>query len=244
MDILVEKPLCIDAEQARRLLRVAEDNGGDIYVGCVLRFSESLNTFKDLLRKIGSLHSFRVECGSYLPDWRHTSDYRRSYSARDEEGGVLRDLVHEVDYASWILGWPKAVYARLRNLGRLGIEAEETADLIWETAGGCLVSMSLDYLSKPPRRRMRATGERGILEWDGIENTVSLTTADGPAGSKDSSQTREEMFLEQDRAFINLTNGFREPRLATGEEGVKVLAICDAGRRSSHCRKEEPVEYS
>jgi predicted dehydrogenase len=52
------------------------------------------------------------------------------------------------------------------------------------------------------------------------------------------------MFLEQDRAFINLTNGFREPRLATGEEGVKVLAICDAGRRSSHCRKEEPVEYS
>ena len=157
---------------------------------------------------------------------------------------AARDLVHEVDYASWIFGWPKAVYARLRNLGRLGIEAEEAADLIWETAEGCLVSMSLDYLSKPPRRRMRATGERGILEWDGIANTVSLTTADGPPDVKGSSQTWEEMFLEQDRAFINLAHGCREPRLATGEEGVNVLAICDAGRRSSQSRKEELVEYS
>ncbi len=36
---------------------------------------------------------------SWLPDWRPDRDYRESYSARLDEGGVLRDLVHEIDYA-------------------------------------------------------------------------------------------------------------------------------------------------
>lgn len=243
MDVLVEKPLSTDASEAKKLCLRTAGSGRQIFVGCVLRFSESLNRFRDLLNRIGHLHSVRIECQSYLPDWRPGRPYQELYSARAAEGGVLRDLIHEIDYAGWIFGWPKTLQARIRNLGRLGIESDEVADLMWETRDGCMVSVCLDYLTRPSRRRIRVLGEHGTLEWDGIENITTLALADATVQVMRSSQTRDEMFLEQARAFIDACQGLRNPRLATGEDGVKALAVCDAGRRASESRREEHIDY-
>lgn len=243
LDLLVEKPPATDATIASHLCNRAKQSGRKVFVGCVLRFSRSLNTFRDLLGSIGRLHSVRIECQSYLPEWRPARPYQELYSARANEGGVLRDLIHDIDYAGWIFGWPTALQARVRNLGRLGIEADEAADLMWETPDGCVVSVSLDYLSRPSRRRMRAAGELGTLEWDGIEGTVTLVLTGAPVQVIRSSQTRDEMFLAQARAFINTSRGIVDPRLATGEDGVKALTVCDAARRASDSRREEKVEY-
>jgi len=243
LDILVEKPLSTDALQASRLCLRATEASRKVFVGCVLRFSESLSRFREWLGNIGRLHSVRIECQSYLPDWRPERSYRESYSARADEGGVLRDLIHEIDYAGWIFGWPVALQARVRNLERLGIASDEIADLIWETPEGCLVSVSLDYLSRPSRRRMRATGEFGTVEWDGIEGMVTLVLAGGDEQVFRSSQTLEEMLLTQDLAFVEASRGNHDTRLATGEDGVRALAVCDAARQAAETRCEEKVNY-
>lgn len=244
LDVLVEKPMAINASEACRLREQAIQLGRKVYVACVLRFSESLNTFRQLVKEVGQLHSVRIECQSYLPDWRPGRPYLESYSARADEGGVLLDLIHEIDYAGWIFGWPTALQARVRNLGRLGIEAEEAADLMWETTPeGCVVSMSLDYLSRPSRRHMRALGELGSLEWDGIQGTVTLALTGAPIQIIRSSQTRDEMFLAQANAFLNTSRGIVDPRFTTAEDGVKALAVCDVARRASRNRREERVEY-
>lgn len=243
LDVLVEKPLAPDAKQARVLNDRASQASRKLFVGCVMRFSESLNQFRKLLARIGRFHSVRIECQSYLPDWRPQRPYRDSYSARQVEGGVLLDLVHEVDYAGWLFGWPVAAQARIRNLGRLGIAADEIADLMWEGREGVVVSLTLDYLSRPPRRSMKAMGELGTLEWDGIEDTVKLALAGSPCEVLRFAQSRDETFLDQANAFINAVKGPRDSRLATGDEGVKALAVCDAARRASASRQEEAVEY-
>lgn len=242
LDLLVEKPLSTDASEAKKLCLEAAGSGRQIFVGCVLRFSESLNRFRDLLNRIGHLHSVRIECQSYLPDWRPDRPYHNSYSARAEEGGALRDLIHEIDYAGWILGWPNAVQAHLRNLGRLGIKADEAADLMWET-DGCLVSVSLDYLSRPPRRFMRASGELGTIQWDGIGGTVTMALADEENQLFRYAQASDEMLLAQALAFINACHGDPDSRLATCEEGVKALSVCDAARLASENRREERIQY-
>jgi len=243
LDVLVEKPMSTTAPEARRLWRAADAAGRKIFVGCVLRFSESLNTFRTLLGSIGPLHSVRIECQSYLPDWRPARSYKDCYSARAGEGGVLRDLIHEIDYAGWLYGWPVALQARVRNLGRLGIASEETAELMWEALEGCLVSVSLDYLSRPFRRRMSASGTLGTLEWDGIEGTVTLAFSECPAQVIRSIQTRDEMFGSQAHAFISSSEEIGDPRLATAKDGIKALAICDAARRASTSGREERVDY-
>ena len=244
LDVLIEKPMAVSSQGARRLCEQASRLGRVIHVGCVLRFSDSLNQFRQWLPQIGRLHAVEVECRSYLPDWRPSRPYQHSYSARAEDGGVMRDLIHEIDYVGWIFGWPPALQAQLKNLGRLGIESEEMARLTWETSEGAAVSIALDYLTRPTRRRMCAFGEHGTLQWDGVAQTVTVIVHGSEVKELRSTQTGDEMFLAQDRAFLETrTDGNRDARLATGEEGVHALAVCDAARRASESRREEQVEY-
>ena len=238
-DVLVEKPLARDAIEAGKLVPAAAKAGRKLYVGCILRFSDSLGTFRSMLEDLGALHAVRIECRSYLPAWRTDRPYRESYSADANEGGVLRDLIHEVDYAGWIFGWPASVEGRLRNLGRLGIEAEEAADLAWETPAGCRVTIGLDYLSRPARRRMQAFGEGGTLEWDGISRTVRLDNESGRCREVVSSESPEARFRKQAEAFL----GMGDEEAATGLDGWRALAVCDAARKSSETGRAEAVEY-
>ncbi|MEI9897790.1 MAG: Gfo/Idh/MocA family oxidoreductase [Chthoniobacter sp.] len=237
MDALVEKPLTSTLAEAQRIRAAVQATDRRVFVGCTLRFSESLRHFRSWLPRIGAVHSVRIEAQSYLPDWRPTRPYRESYSARADEGGVLRDVIHEIDYAGWLFGWPGQVQATLHNLGRLDIAAEEAADLFWIAPGGASVSLRLDYISRPPRRHMTARGEHGTLEWDGIRSRVSLATA---TESEEfiSTQARDEMVLAQDLAFLG---SMEDPHLATLDDALWAVAICDAARVASVSRREEPV---
>lgn len=243
MDVLIEKPMAANAREGAEMVSYAAGHQRNLFVGCVLRFSESLKVFQEWLGLIGHLHSVRIECQSYLPDWRPGRPYRETYSARPDVGGVLRDLIHEIDYAVWLYGWPRAVQARLRNLGRLQIDSEEQAELLWESPGGALVSISVDYLSRPGRRRMRACGEHGTLEWDAIASEVALSVPGESDKRFKSTQGRDDRFRAQAQAFLQVATGARDPRLATGEEGAKALAICDAARLASEARREEVIAY-
>jgi predicted dehydrogenase len=242
LDLLVEKPMSKDVQESLEIRNLAVESEQRAFVACVMRFSESLDTFRKVLLKAGRLHSVRVEARSYLPDWRPDRPYQESYSARADEGGVLRDLIHEIDYTGWIFGWPDALQARLRNLGRLGINSEETADLEWETPGGCSLSMSLDYLSKPPRRGITAHGESGTVEWNIIDGAVKVATDQG-VEEFHSTQTIDDMFSDQAKAFIKVIQGEADPRLATSDDGVRAMVVCDTARRSSASRREEAVVY-
>lgn len=235
MDLLVEKPLSVDAASAIQILRKAEEKKRRVQVGCVLRFSESLMVFREWLAQIGSVHQVRVECLSYLPDWRPFRDYRQTYSARAAEGGVLRDLIHDLDYAGWIFGWPSRVTARLKNREILQIESEEQAELWWEGSAGENISVALDYLNRISRRKMVVCGQNGILQWDGIKNRTVLRLIHQAPKVFSSRQTKEEMFLKQAKAFLNGDGG------ATLQEGIQALALCDAARLSGKNRREEPV---
>ena len=243
MDVLVEKPLATDAAEARRLQSAVPALGRRAFVGCVLRFSESLNSFRSLLPLIGALHSVRVECQSYLPEWRPNRPYKESYSARAHEGGVLRDLIHEIDYSCWMFGWPEHVQAYLDDGSRLGISSETQAHLIWKSPAGVLVSICLDYLTRPARRRVTAFGEIGTLEWDGVQQRITRHSSSGQPEVRTSSQDRDALLQAQDSAFIRSAITADE-RLATLEDGVRALAICDAARIGAASARREVVRYS
>jgi predicted dehydrogenase len=244
-NILVEKPMGVDAASAFSKWQEAIRVKRNLWVGSCLRFQQALNIFRDQLPHLGKIFSVRIECQSYLPDWRPQRPYKDSYSAHTDEGGVLRDLIHEIDYAGWLYGWPASVTAKIRTTGILDIAAEDTADILWENQKDVIVSMTLDYLTRPARRQMRAFGEFGMLEWDGIHGSVLLSLNGEQPHQFNSSQTRDQMYLEQDLAFIDATssNGAFNERLASGGDGVRALAICDASREASKNKCEMRVRY-
>ncbi|MDO8527417.1 MAG: Gfo/Idh/MocA family oxidoreductase [Deltaproteobacteria bacterium] len=243
MDVLMEKPLAKNSLEGADLLKASKKMKKKIFVGCVLRQAQALNIFCEKLPQVGKIHSVHIECQSYLPDWRKDHPYRDSYSARKEEGGVLRDLIHEIDYAGSIFGWPEKLEGHLANLGVLGIEAEERADLRWETKEGVSVLICLDYLTRVPRRKMRACGEKGTITWDGIQKTVLLTIIHQDPQLFEAPEENNALYAKQAMAFMEACLQGSATKLADGEEGFKALAICDAARLSSQSQKTEVVHY-
>jgi predicted dehydrogenase len=240
LDVLCEKPLAEDAVAASRLPFLPEESRPRLFVAYCLRFDEGLSAFCARLGSIGKIHSVRIECRSFLPEWQPYRDYRESYSARASEGGVLRDMSHEVDYACWLFGIPKAVSGTIGNTGRLGIESEEIAEAFWVAPGGACVSMALDYLSNPPSRFVRAHGSLGEIEYDFLSRRLVLRETSGRKQEERLQGNPGDMYVEQMRRFLQAASGGDHGALATGGHGLNVLALCDAWRKSaSSGRREE-----
>jgi predicted dehydrogenase len=151
-------------------------------VGCNLRFLPSLQRLRGLVQdgSLGRIVRAGFEAGQWLPDWRPSQDYRRSYSARRElGGGVLLDLIHETDAARWMLGEFSRVSGQVGHLSDLEIETEDCACFVLGSDAGPLVTVQLDYVSRRPFRRYRIVGDRATAEWDLPARTLTLSDAQG-----------------------------------------------------------------
>ena len=237
--VLIEKPLAASPAAATEILRASEAHDRAVYVACCLRFQRALRGLRASLTHVGRIHSVRIECQSYLPEWRPGADYRRGYAARADEGGVMRDLVHELDYATWLFGDPRSLVAKLRPGTTLGIEAEEAADLLWQVPHGPTVSMTLDYVTRVPRRRVRVYGADGDAEWDGIARSVMVARVRDEATTTVWAEDRDTMYVEQARAFLRSTVAGRPVNdIATVADGERAVRLIDAARRSDSERRE------
>ena len=63
-----------------------------LLVGYVLRYDKAANHLKKILHdeKYGEILSARIECGSYLPNWRPSTNYKDTVSAKKLGGGFIR----------------------------------------------------------------------------------------------------------------------------------------------------------
>ena len=73
---------------------------------------------------------------------------------------MLRDMVHEIDYAGVLFGRPDLVGGRLETSGPLDIEAEQAATLLWTTRDRFTVTARLDYVTRPTIARESSSTAR------------------------------------------------------------------------------------
>jgi len=168
--LYIEKPVVTDREQLRAVESAARDARDlSVMCGCNLRFLPSLRRARQLVQSgaIGRVVRVSMQVGQWLPDWRPGSDHTRSYSAsRTEGGGVVFDLVHEIDAALWFFGAFDSAVALGGHYSSLDIDAEDAAVIALARKGGPVVSIGLDYVAREPMRRYEFIGELGTLVWD------------------------------------------------------------------------------
>lgn len=178
---LAEKPVAI-ARRELALLRAASDGDVPVQVGCNLRHLPVLARLKRLLgdHAIGRVVRAQLEVGQDLRQWRPARALQDSYSAdRARGGGVVFDLVHEADMATWLLGPLRLKAAAGGHLSELPIRADDVHTALMTDAHGAPVTVSLDYVSRKPVRRYAFTGERGTLECDLMARELRLADAEG-----------------------------------------------------------------
>jgi predicted dehydrogenase len=113
-DVVVEKPLTIDAPSARRIAEAAERTGRNVTVTFNYRYSPRNSALKDVIAsgRIGRPLSVVFE---WVLDTSHGADYfRRWHRDKVNNGGLfVHKSSHHFDLASWWLDdTPTRVYAR------------------------------------------------------------------------------------------------------------------------------------
>jgi len=250
--LFIEKPLSYSSERIKSFLQICTDKKLILQVGYNMRFSLSLQKFKEIVDsgKLGSLQKIECETGKYLPDWRPDSDYRLGVSARKVlGGGVLLELSHEIDYLRWIFGEVNWVSGELTTESDLEIDVEDTARFKMSfhdmsDLNELVADVTLDFVRRTPSRICRVYGSIANLEWNGLTGEVSIFEHNKNVWEKiytdpnDLNKTYELEWL----SFIDSVNTGNKP-FVTGEDGLRVIEIIEAIRIASDTGGKVPVVY-
>lgn len=234
--LLIEKPLSHNTAGLSDLAALAEAHKVPVLVGYVLRYDFAAQYFHDWLQsqKIGKLLYARIDCGSYLPEWRPEQDYRKSASASMAlGGGVLLELSHEIDYANWFFGPFVDLQACLQHSDTLEIDTEDGADLLLHNRNGLPVSLHLDFYRRVPIRECRVQTTKGELAWNCLTQLVRWTDDTGQVTEKNFQQERDDLFRRQLEHFFDCLENQTVPRV-TLKDGIDVIQIIDKARVSDY----------
>ncbi len=212
--VFVEKPLSDSMIGVRELIDAAERRNRILFVGYNFRFDPVVRQALEWVNeeKAGRVTSARFHFGSYLP-WRHANeDYRRGYGARRElGGGVILDAVHEFDMAIWFFGMPDAVYAQSGKYSDLQIDVEDTAEVVMSYADK-VVSIHLDYVQRPPERKVEVVGTRGRIRADVFARRAEYFDSEVRAWRQaDETGTLDESYKSEMQHVIDCVEGRAKP---------------------------------
>jgi predicted dehydrogenase len=234
----IEKPVVVRKEDADDLESRPPATLPATQVGCVLRFLGAVETLRSWLEaeRLGKLARARFECGQYLPDWRPGSDYRSGYSAHAQRGGgVIFDLVHEIDLAVLLFGDCRLEHVMGAKRSSLDIACEDVALLHLSGDDGLPISISLDYVSRTPVRSIEIIGEAASARLDFVARQLTLSGADGELERVEDGFDVDAAFRLELLELLNAGEDGRGTRLPL-HEGLRATQLAIAAHDAVHSK--------
>ena len=234
--VFIEKPISHDGKGVDALLRFAEKKKRIVAVGYNLRFHKGIAKLKELVDngRVGKILSARMLFGQYLPNWRPTQDYRKSYTAsKSMGGGIILDDSHEIDYARWLMGEVAEVSCIAAKVSNLEVETEDTADMTLKFKSGSIAQIHMDFVRQDYARNCELIGEKGTIRWDYTKGVIEIyDAATKQTDTIDVKCEPNEMYVDEIKQFIDCVRNNKTP-LVNGYEGKKTLMAALAAKKSS-----------
>lgn len=174
--LFIEKPVFYKHQNDMNSLNLKND--GVYYVACPMRYDAVLENIKGIIKEKDVI-SVRAISSSYLPNWRKGVDYRNNYSAKKEMGGgVTLDLIHEIDYITWLFGMPQKCINVSGKYSNLEISSDDISVyiLVYENM---LAEVHLDYIGRETVRNIEILCNDCKVVGDFINKTVYIVNDDG-----------------------------------------------------------------
>jgi len=197
----------------------------NVYVGFNLRFHPVIRNLREILqhRRICAVHCY---VGQYLPDWRQGANYKNSYSAsRSQGGGVLRDLSHELDYITWLLGGWSEVVAVGGKYSSLEIESDD----VLSTPMCAITTINMNYLDTQLHREIHILTDTGTVHADLISGTIAR---DGEV--LEFFQDRDETYIAQHLAILRKKD---QNLLCSLDEGINIMELISSAELAANKKK-------
>lgn len=221
--VMIEKPVLHTLKEAADVLQTVREKKAFTYVACNLRFHPCISFLKQQLTdRINDINEVNVYCGSYLPDWRPDQDYKKIYSANARMGGgVHLDLIHEIDYTSWLFGKPLQYRAYTSSRSSLQIDAPDYANYLLQY-DHFNASVTLNYYRRDPKRTLEIVFDDYTWMADLINNTIIQHP--GIVIYEAGSFKMMDTYVQQLRYFTDHLNQQKSP-MNSFEESLDVLNI-------------------
>jgi predicted dehydrogenase len=227
-NLLVEKPIVATTREFLSLVNMLHDYKALGMCAYNLRFHPCVCKVSELLgtNYLGKIYSARFFVGQYLPEWRPQTDYRESYSAKSSlGGGVVLDLIHEIDLASFLCGNVKNnFHALVGRLSALEIETEDIAEIHYQSENDTMVSIHLDYLTRGYTRYFELICENGKILCDLFVAEVKITSDQKniPDVFTFKEFTRNDMYISLIEYYIGCVKSQTQPK-PTLSDGLSSL---------------------
>lgn len=220
--LFIEKPLFHRYEEHESLIiKKIIDRNIKTYIACNLRFHPVIKFLKTFLQENNKINEVNIYCGSYLPSWRPGKDFAASYSSKPElGGGVHLDLIHELDYATYIFGKPTEIHSILTNNSSLGIAAVDSAHYMLKY-DGFSVSLTLNYFRRDAKRFIEIVREDDTLMCD-LLNCSVINTVNNTLLFNQENFNMNDTYIDQMKYFLK----FKDSGLMNDiKEAAEVLRI-------------------
>jgi predicted dehydrogenase len=255
--VICEKPIALNAGEAKQMVEAARKNKRKFQIGYCSRFSNSNQLLKRYIDagELGDIYWARAQSlrRRGIPGWGVFIDKSK------QGGGPLIDIgVHILDLTLWLMGHPKPVSASGVTYDKFGkrgdvvgfmgqwdyknFTVEDFASALIRFEDGQAIMLESSFVANIPEEVHNSTlcGTEGGATTSPLtivkEKHHSLQTfkPEYPGGEVNVYHAEIKHFVE---AILNDTE-----TLVTGEQGMMVAQIMDAIYKSAECGHEVPIE--
>ena len=237
-DVLVEKPMTMDINEAQELVRIANENNRILMVGHVFRYHPAVHELKH-----------RLDEGE-LGEIQNILSKRETFGLPRKDMGVIYALgIHELDMFCYLLGvdYPKSLIATTSKVYSQDIE--ETAMLVidfGDVKGYAFESWLVPAYGK--RRDLVVVGDKMSARVDYLKpqelylfDARIITKGGVPVSIEDKGRSivpvpYVEPLKEELKQFISCVNSRQKP-LSDGLVGVRAVVMAEAALASAEINK-------
>ncbi len=208
LDVLVEKPIAGNVDQARAMTRIAGEKGCILQVGHVERFNPVVEAACNVATRPQFFEVHRLN----------------KFSMRSLDIDVVLDLmIHDIDIVLALVGSP---LAEIRAVGIPVLsDKADIANVRLEFEDGCVANMTASRVSTDSVRKLRFFQPHDYVSLDYASQTGSvLSLRGGRIREKKLEPEIQEPLKVQLEAFVSSVRERRPPRVS-GEDGVNALDV-------------------
>ena len=224
--LFIEKPLSHNQKDIKELINIVKKNNLITLMGCNMRFNPVIKKLKEKIYELDlkNIYSYRINCGSHLPDWRPNRDYKKTYSAKKEMGGgVILDLIHEIDYAYWLFGEIENLKSYSDHISNLKINTEDFAEIILKNKNNIIGNIHLNYYRLNAKRYIEIIAKDLLIEADLLNGKLNINYKNKNV-TYDFDFKRNYMYEKQMKYFLNCIKKNKKT-FNDIKEGYKILKI-------------------
>ena len=238
VNVLCEKPLCINMEDGRKMLDTALNINKNIFVVKQNRYNPPIVFLKQLIseQKLGKILNFQINCfwnrpDAYYVDWKGTKDL---------DGGTLfTQFSHFIDLLYWLLGDVAEVKSISKNFLHESIEIEDSGVVLFEMKNAAIgtLNYTVNSFASNMEGSFTVFGEFGTvkvggqylneLEYCNVKNMEFPILPKGNAAN--GYGFYQGSMSNHDKVYENLVKVLANPshEFASGEDGLKTVEIIE-----------------